>query len=65
MFKKSEMYNARSIILSDKQCTFNSSVWYSKIFVFSFIDVLLNFLKDLRSVLFPRNVISAFMYFVL
>ena len=39
--------------------------WYSKIFVFLFIDVLLICLKCLGSVLFPRIVISAFMGFVL
>ena len=54
-----------SIILSDKQGTFKSGVWYSKIFVFYFMDVLLSFPKHLRSVLFPRIVISAFIGFVL
>ena len=54
-----------SIILSGKQGTFNSDVWFSKICVFSFMDVLLNFLKYLRSALFPRIVISAFMGIVL
>ena len=55
VFKECEMWNARSIILSGKQGTFNSDVWYSKILIFSFIDVLLNFLKYLRSVLFRKK----------
>ena len=59
------MLNARSIILSGKQGTFRSDVWYSEIYVFSIMDVFLNFLKYLRSVLSPRIVISAFMGFVL
>ena len=46
-----------------KKGAFSSGVWYSKIFVFSFINVLLNFLKYLRSVLFPRIVISVFFRF--
>ena len=51
------------IILSGKQGTFKSDVWYSKIFVFFFMDVLLNFVKYVRINLFLRIVISAFMGF--
>ena len=45
--------------------TLNSDVCYPKIFLFSFMDVSLNFLKYLTSVLFPRIVISAFIGFIL
>ena len=48
-----------------RQGTLNSDVWCSKISVFSFMDVLLDFLKYIRSFLFPRAVISAFTGFVL
>ena len=47
VFKECEKWNAMDIILKGKQDTFKSDVWYSKIFVFSFIDVLLNFVKHL------------------
>ena len=61
------MGNARSIILilNGRQGTVNSDVWYSKKTVFSFMDVLLNFLMYLRNILFLRIVISAFKGFVL
>ena len=52
VFKECEMRNARNIILSGKQGTCNSDVLYSKISVFWFLDVLLFFLKYLRSVFF-------------
>ena len=62
------MLNARCIILRVKQAIFHQLfviLKFSEIFVFLFIDVLLNFRKYLRSVLFPSIVISAFMGFVL
>ena len=52
-----------SIILSGTKGTLNACVCYSKTFVFSFIDVLLDFLKNLRIFLFPLIVISAFIGF--
>ena len=52
------------MILNGRQGTFNSDVWYCKISVFSFMDVLLIFLKYRRSVSFPIIVISAFTGFV-
>ena len=42
-----------------------SDLWNSELSVFSLIEVLLNFLKYLRSVLFPRVVISALIGLVL
>ena len=54
------VWKAISIILRGRQGTLRSDVWYSKISVFSLIEILLNFLKYLRSVLFPRIVVPAF-----
>ena len=54
-----------SIILKSRHGTLRSDVWYSKISVFSLIEVLSNFLKYLRRVLFPRMVISALIGLVL
>ena len=42
-----------------------SDIWYSKISVFSLIEVLFNFVKYLRRVLFLRMVISALIGLVL
>ena len=52
------MMNAINIILRGRQGTLKSGVWYSKRSVFSFIVVLLNFLKYRMSVLFPNIVAS-------
>ena len=60
-----DILNAISIILKGRPSTFKSGVWYSKRSVFSFIVVLLNFLKYRRSVLFPKIVVSAFAGLVL
>ena len=46
-------------MLKGRHGTLNSSVWYSKVSVFSFVVVLLSFLKNLRSFLFPKIVVSA------
>ena len=46
-------------MLNGKQGTLISGVWFSRISVFSLIEVLLNFLKYLRRVLFPSMVVSA------
>ena len=54
-----------NIILKGRHGTLKSGVWYSQMSVFSFIVVLLNFLKYLRSVLFPKIVVSAFVGLVL
>ena len=54
------MLKAINIILKGRQGTLESVNWYSKRSVFSFIVVLLNFLKYRRSVLFPKIVVSAF-----
>ena len=54
-----EELNAINIILEGRHGTLKSGVWYSKMSVFSFIVVLLNFRKYLRSVLFPKIVVSA------
>ena len=42
-----------------------SDVWYSRVSIFSLIEVLLNFLEYLRCVLFPKMVISALIGLVL
>ena len=60
-----EMGKARSFILKSRQGNFKSNVWSSTKLVFSFMDVLLIFLKYLRSVLFPGIVIYAFAGFVI
>ena len=54
-----EVWKAISIILTGTQSTLISRVWYSKISLFSFMEVSLNFPKHIRSVLFPRIVMSA------
>ena len=59
------MLNAIIIIVKGRQGTLESINWYSKRSVFSFIVVLLNFLKYRRSVLFPKIGVSAFTGFVL
>ena len=59
------MLNAINIILKGRQGTLESVNWYSKRSVFSFIIVLLNFLKYRRSVLFPKIVVSTFAGFVI
>ena len=51
-------------MLKGRQGTLRSDVWYSKISVFSLIEVLLNFLKYLRRVLFPRMVRSALILYL-
>ena len=48
-----------------RQGTLRSGVWYSRISVFSFIEILLSFRRNPRSVLFPRIVISALVGLVL
>ena len=60
-----ELWKAKSIILKGRQGTLRSNFWYSKISVFSFMEVLLNFLKYLTSNLFPRIVMSALIGLVL
>ena len=50
-------------MLRGREGTLESNVLYSKKSVFSFIVVLLNFLKYRRSVLFPNTVVSAFALF--
>ena len=60
-----EVRKAISIILKGRHGTLISDVWYSKISVFSLIEVLLNFLKYFRMVFFPRMVISALIGLVL
>ena len=60
-----ELLIAISIILKGRHGTLKSGVWYSRMSVFSFIVVFLNILKYLRSVLFPKIVVSAFVGFVL
>ena len=65
VFKECQIGNARSIVLSVKQGTFKSDVRCSKITVFLIMNVLLDFQMYIRSVLFPRIVISAFTGFVL
>ena len=52
-------------MLKSRQRTLRSNVWYSRTAVISFIEVFLNFLKQLRNVLFPRIVISALIGLVL
>ena len=52
-------------MIKGRQGTLRSDVWYSKISVFSLIEVLLNFLKYLRRVLFPRMVRSALIGLIL
>ena len=54
-----EIWKAISIILKDRQGTLFSVFWYSRVSMFSLTKVLLNFLKYLRRVLFPRIKISA------
>ena len=49
----------KSILLRGKQSTLISGILYSRISVFSLIEVLLIFLKYLRRVLFPSRVVSA------
>ena len=51
-------------MLRGRQGTLESDVLFSKRSVFSFIVVLLNFLKNRRSVLFSNIVVSAFAGFV-
>ena len=59
------MLNAIKIMLRGRQGTLELDVLCSKRSVFSFIVVLLNFLKYRWSVLFPNIVVSAFAGFVL
>ena len=54
-----EVWKAKRIILKGRQGSLRSGVWFSKISVFSFMDVFLNFLNNPRIVLFPRIVMSA------
>ena len=57
--------NAINIILEGRQGLLESDVWYSRRPVFSFIVVLLNFLKYRMILLFPKIVVSAFVGVVL
>ena len=53
------------MIIKGRQGTWVLDVWYSRITVFSLIEVLLNFLKYLLRVLFHRMVVSALIGLVL
>ena len=46
-------------MLKGRHGVLRSDAWFSNISLFSFIEVFLNFLKYLRRVLFPTNVILA------
>ena len=65
VFRVCEVWKAINIVLKGGQGTLRSDVWYSKISVLSFIKVFFNFLKNLRSVLFPGIVMSALIGLVL
>ena len=64
MFKKWEVLNLINSILKSRHFTLKSLL-YSIMCLFSFMLVLLNFLKYLRSVLFPKIVVSVFVGLVL
>ena len=59
MWRVCEVLNAINIILKGRHGTLKHGVSYSKISVFPLIVVLLNFRKYLRSVMFPKVVVSA------
>ena len=65
VFSICDVVNDINIKLKGRQGTLKSGVLFSKISVFSFIVVILNFLNYRRSVLFPKIVVSALVGLVL